>query len=163
MRMKDLQARQREMRERNQNTRISQQLAEPEIPVANDRSARRAREMPINYEFRDVISKLKLAQNGIEDALQLMQSLVERPAAQKENRQKEAPQPPSSAVINDSGGLLDIKAAAKYLGMSPNFVRRIYRNNIPYIILGTGEKRLSIRFRRCDLDVWILKHRIGQK
>lgn len=156
--MKNLEARQREMRER-----ISQELAKSEIPVADDSSPGSREMRRINYQYLEVISKLKAAQSGIEDALQLVQSLAERSIAQKHRGQKEAPEPPSLAVqSNDAGALLDTKAAAAYLGVAPSFVKCNYRKNIPCILIGSGEKRLRVRFRRCDLDVWIQKHRVGR-
>jgi hypothetical protein len=117
------------------------------------------------WEIWDIIAKLASTRNTLDDAIQLMNQLAEQQQnPQKQLAEDEAPQPPIGAMpSSDSGALLDMKSAAKYLGMSPNFVRRIYRENIPYIILGTGMKKLRIRFRRCDLDVWILKHRVGQK
>ena len=54
--------------------------------------------------------------------------------------------------------LLTVKEAAAYLGMSAKWVYRNYRRLTP-ILIGDGPKP-RIRFRRCDLDAWIRRHRI---
>lgn len=117
------------------------------------------------WEIWDIIAKLASTRNTLDDAIQLMNQFAEQQQSpQKQGGQKEATPTPSSAVqANDSGGLLDIRAAAAYLCLSPSYLRKHYRKNIPYIVLGSGMKNLRVRFRRCDLDVWILKHRVGQK
>lgn len=54
--------------------------------------------------------------------------------------------------------LLSVEQAAAYLGMSAKWVYRNYRRLTP-ILIGDGP-RPRIRFRRCDLDAWISRHRI---
>jgi predicted DNA-binding transcriptional regulator AlpA len=54
--------------------------------------------------------------------------------------------------------LLDVSEAAKYLGLSAKWVYRNHRRLTP-ILIGDGKKP-RIRFRRCDLDAWVRRHRI---
>lgn len=54
--------------------------------------------------------------------------------------------------------LLSVEQAAAYLGMSAKWVYRNYRHLTP-ILIGDGPKP-RIRFRRCDLDAWVRRHRI---
>jgi len=65
-----------------------------------------------------------------------------------------------SAQGEQSGAqpLLTVEQAAAYLGMSAKWVYRNYRRLTP-ILIGDGPKP-RIRFRRCDLDAWIARHRI---
>jgi predicted DNA-binding transcriptional regulator AlpA len=54
--------------------------------------------------------------------------------------------------------LLTVEQAAAYLGMSAKWVYRNYRRLTP-VLIGDGP-RPRIRFRRCDLDAWVSRHRI---
>jgi hypothetical protein len=54
--------------------------------------------------------------------------------------------------------LFDIPQAARYLSMSPKWLYRNYRR-LPHVLIGDGAKP-RIRFRRCDLDGWVRRHRI---
>jgi predicted DNA-binding transcriptional regulator AlpA len=69
----------------------------------------------------------------------------------KANRSVPCPDPCSEP-------LFDVPQAAKYLGLSAKWVYRNYRRLTP-ILIGDGDKP-RIRFRRCDLDAWVRKHRI---
>lgn len=117
------------------------------------------------WEILEIVGKLMAARNTLDDAIQLMNQFAEQQQSpQKQSGKEEAAQQLAIPAVrsDDSGALLDMKAAAAYLGVSPSFVKNIYRKSIPYVLLGTGMKKLRIRFRRCDLDVWILKHRVGR-
>jgi len=54
--------------------------------------------------------------------------------------------------------LLSVEQAAAYLGMSSKWVYRNYKRLTP-VLIGDGPKP-RIRFRRCDLDAWVRRHRI---
>lgn len=54
--------------------------------------------------------------------------------------------------------LFDVEQAAQYLDMSAKWVYRNYRS-LPHILIGGGKKP-RIKFRRCDLDAWVRRHRI---
>lgn len=54
--------------------------------------------------------------------------------------------------------LLSVKQAAEYLNMSAKWVYRNYKS-LPHVPIGGGEKP-RIKFRRCDLDAWVKRHRI---
>ena len=54
--------------------------------------------------------------------------------------------------------LLDVEQAAKHLGMSAKWLYRNYRR-LPHVLMGDGKKP-RIRFRRCDLDAWVARHRM---
>ena len=68
------------------------------------------------------------------------------------------PSSPSSGSASCSEPLFDVAAAANYLGMSAKWVYRNYRRLTP-ILIGGGPKP-RIKFRRCDLDEWVRRHRI---
>jgi hypothetical protein len=57
-----------------------------------------------------------------------------------------------------SAPLLDVERAAEYLSMSQKWLYRDY-SRLPHILIGDGKKP-RIRFRRCDLDGWVKRHRI---
>jgi transposase len=79
------------------------------------------------WEIWDMLGKLRAARNTLDDIIQLMSELAEQQqSSQKQSGKEEAAQPAILATrSDDSGGLLDIKAAAAYLGVSPSFVRSI--------------------------------------
>ena len=54
--------------------------------------------------------------------------------------------------------LFDVEQAAEYLSMSAKWIYRNY-TTLPHILIGAGPKP-RIKFRRCDLDAWIRRHRI---
>jgi predicted DNA-binding transcriptional regulator AlpA len=54
--------------------------------------------------------------------------------------------------------LLGMEDAAKYLGMSTKWMYRNYKT-LAHILIGSGPKP-RIKFRRCDLDAWVRRHRI---
>ena len=54
--------------------------------------------------------------------------------------------------------LFSMEDAAKYLGMSTKWMYRNYKM-LAHIPIGSGPKP-RIKFRRCDLDAWVRKHRI---
>ncbi len=54
--------------------------------------------------------------------------------------------------------LLDVPQAAQYLAMSAKWLYRNY-HRLPHIAIGDGKKP-RIRFRRCDIDAWVRRHRI---
>ncbi len=54
-------------------------------------------------------------------------------------------------------GLLDYKAAAEYLGLSPLTLRRyVSRRLLPFLKLGPS----AVRFTRDDLDLWLQSQRV---
>jgi len=55
-----------------------------------------------------------------------------------------------------ANGLLDIKQAAAYLGISAKWLYRSY-HNFPHILIPAGKKP-RIRFRQSALDQWIANH-----
>ena len=57
--------------------------------------------------------------------------------------------------------VLDVEAAASYIGMSPKWVYRRYKV-LPHIRVGFG-KRPRLKFRRQDLEAWLQEHRITTK
>lgn len=63
---------------------------------------------------------------------------------------------PSSDACSEP--LFDVEQAAEYLNMSAKWVYRNYKN-IPHVPIGGGKKP-RIKFRRCDLDVWVRRRRI---
>jgi predicted DNA-binding transcriptional regulator AlpA len=54
--------------------------------------------------------------------------------------------------------LFSMEDAAKYLGMSTKWMYRNYKM-LAHILIGSGSKP-RIKFRRCDLDAWVRRHRI---
>ncbi len=54
--------------------------------------------------------------------------------------------------------LFSMEDAAKYLGMSTKWMYRNYKM-LAHIPIGSGPKP-RIKFRRCDLDAWVRRHRI---
>jgi hypothetical protein len=54
--------------------------------------------------------------------------------------------------------LFGVQEAAEYLGMSAKWVYRSYKT-LPHVLIGSGSKP-RIKFRRCDLDAWVRRHRI---
>jgi predicted DNA-binding transcriptional regulator AlpA len=54
--------------------------------------------------------------------------------------------------------LFSMEDAAKYLGMSTKWMYRNYKS-LAHIPIGSGPKP-RIKFRRCDLDAWVKRHRI---
>jgi hypothetical protein len=54
--------------------------------------------------------------------------------------------------------LFSMEEAAKYLGMSTKWMYRNYKT-LAHILIGSGPKP-RIKFRRCDLDGWVRRHRI---
>ena len=54
--------------------------------------------------------------------------------------------------------LFSMEDAAKYLGMSTKWMYRNYKM-LAHIPIGSGPKP-RIKFRRCDLDAWVQRHRI---
>jgi len=54
--------------------------------------------------------------------------------------------------------LFGMEDAAKYLGMSTKWMYRNYKM-LAHILIGSGAKP-RIKFRRCDLDAWVRRHRI---
>jgi excisionase family DNA binding protein len=52
--------------------------------------------------------------------------------------------------------LLDSKAVCEILGIKPpTLSRMVHANKIPYVLLGTGKKKLTVRFREAELEVWL--------
>jgi hypothetical protein len=54
--------------------------------------------------------------------------------------------------------LFSMEDAATYLGMSTKWMYRNYKM-LAHIMIGSGSKP-RIKFRRCDLDAWVRRHRI---
>jgi hypothetical protein len=54
--------------------------------------------------------------------------------------------------------LFSMEDAARYLGMSTKWMYRNYKT-LAHIPIGSGPKP-RIKFRRCDLDAWVRRHRI---
>jgi len=54
--------------------------------------------------------------------------------------------------------LFGMEDAAKYVGMSTKWMYRNYKM-LAHILIGSGAKP-RIKFRRCDLDAWVRRHRI---
>jgi excisionase family DNA binding protein len=52
--------------------------------------------------------------------------------------------------------LLDSKAVCELLGVAPATLSRMVRSKkIPYVLLGTGKKKLTVRFRQEVLEQWL--------
>jgi len=73
----------------------------------------------------------------------------------------EKPEPPAPPAPQASQELLDIKEAAKLLGMSPKYLYRAYPQ-MPHIKIGAG-KRGRIRFRRAQLEAYIESHSFNRR
>ena len=71
-----------------------------------------------------------------------------------------SPSEPSGNVepSDCSEPLFSMEAAAKYLGMGTKWMYRNYKT-LAHILIGAGPKP-RIKFRRCDLDAWVRRHRI---
>jgi len=80
------------------------------------------------------------------------------PSAQAGVSGAQPPLPSLSPTHPSFDRLLTVEQAAAYLGMSAKWVYRNYKRLTP-ILIGDGPKP-RIRFRRCDLDAWIARHRI---
>ena len=70
------------------------------------------------------------------------------------------PVPGSTGNSRETGRepLFSMEDAAKYLGMSTKWMYRNYKT-LAHIPIGSGPKP-RIKFRRCDLDAWVRRHRI---
>jgi hypothetical protein len=70
------------------------------------------------------------------------------------------PVPIESSVDRNSDDLLDVDAAASYIGMSSKW---IYRHSaiMPVVRIGFGT-RPRLRFRRRDLDGWLEQRKISK-
>jgi excisionase family DNA binding protein len=70
------------------------------------------------------------------------------------NRSTKACKPaPGLAATDNSGPLLDYKAAAEYLATSPRHVRQLWsERRVAAVKVGR-----SVRFRRADLDAYVQK------
>jgi predicted DNA-binding transcriptional regulator AlpA len=74
--------------------------------------------------------------------------------------------PRNAAAMPDVGSgdnscsepLFGVEEAAKYLGMSAKWIYRSYKA-LAHVLIGSGPKP-RIKFRRCDVDAWVRKHRI---
>jgi excisionase family DNA binding protein len=52
--------------------------------------------------------------------------------------------------------LLNSKAVCEILGIkAPTLSRMVHSNRIPFILLGTGKKKLTVRFREEELEAWL--------
>jgi len=71
--------------------------------------------------------------------------------------------PVPARVPSDRSGedVLDVDAAACYIGMSAKWLYRHY-TIIPHVRIGFGTKP-RLKFRRRDLDAWLEDHRIKHK
>lgn len=69
-----------------------------------------------------------------------------------------APLPVEASADRNGEDVLDVSAAAAYIGMSCKWVYRHYET-LPHIRVGFGT-RPRLKFRRRDLDVWLEEHRI---
>jgi hypothetical protein len=80
-------------------------------------------------------------------------SVPERSPSVSRVEPSEDPQPSAC-----SEPLFSMEDAAKYLGMSTKWMYRNYKT-LAHILIGSGPKP-RIKFRRCDLDAWVRRHRI---
>jgi excisionase family DNA binding protein len=52
--------------------------------------------------------------------------------------------------------LLNSKAVCTLLDIKPaTLSRMVHSNRIPYVLLGTGKKKLTVRFREEELERWL--------
>jgi len=52
--------------------------------------------------------------------------------------------------------LLNSKAVCQLLGVSPAVLSRmVHANKIPYVLLSSGKKKLTVRFREEELERWL--------
>ena len=52
--------------------------------------------------------------------------------------------------------LLNSKAVCQLLGISPTVLSRwVHANKIPYVLLTSGKKKLVVRFREDELELWL--------
>ena len=58
--------------------------------------------------------------------------------------------------------LLNSKAVCELLDISAATLSRMVRTNrIPYVLLGTGRRKLIVRFREAELEAWIERRTRG--
>ena len=70
------------------------------------------------------------------------------------------PPPVDAHADRDDQDVLDVDAAASYIGMSTKWVYRHYAI-LPHVRIGFGT-RPRLRFRRRDLDGWLEKRKISK-
>jgi excisionase family DNA binding protein len=52
--------------------------------------------------------------------------------------------------------LLNSKAVCELLDIKPaTLSRMVHSNRIPYVLLGTGKKKMTVRFREEELEAWL--------
>jgi excisionase family DNA binding protein len=52
--------------------------------------------------------------------------------------------------------LLNSKAVCELLGIKPpTLSMMVHSNRIPYVLLGSGKKKLTVRFKEEELEAWI--------
>jgi len=52
--------------------------------------------------------------------------------------------------------LLDSKAVCTILGIKPpTLSRMVHSNRIPFVLLSTGKKKMTVRFKEEELEAWI--------
>jgi hypothetical protein len=52
--------------------------------------------------------------------------------------------------------LLNSKSVCQILGVSPTVLSRwVHSNKIPYVLLTSGKKKLVVRFREDELELWL--------
>jgi excisionase family DNA binding protein len=58
--------------------------------------------------------------------------------------------------------LLDSKEVCLILSIKPSTLSRmVHSNRIPYVLLGTGKKKLTVRFREDELEKWLERRSRG--
>ena len=58
--------------------------------------------------------------------------------------------------------LLNSNTVCELLGISAATLSRMVRTNrIPYVLIGTGRRKLIVRFREAELEAWIVRRTRG--
>ncbi len=72
------------------------------------------------------------------------------------------PAPPPPPAVASPDQLIDVRQAAAHIGMSARWLYRHYRI-LPHVRIGgfgdRGKGRSRIKFRRSDLDAWLVRRR----
>jgi excisionase family DNA binding protein len=58
--------------------------------------------------------------------------------------------------------LLNSTTVCQVLGISPATLSRMVRaNRIPFVLIGTGKKKINVRFREEELEAWLTRRSRG--
>jgi len=58
--------------------------------------------------------------------------------------------------------LIDSKEACRMLGIQRfTLSRLVHKNMIPYVLMGTGKRKLTVRFREEELEAWVSRRSRG--